>query len=1158
MSSCQLLTLLAVALASVTAAQQLTAYSKLCKTLELTHLDYASHLNASRLRDRLEEMVGGCQYLHGDLIISWWGVDRTTGRQLGGQLRDMRTDFLDRLIEISGRLIVAQSNLARLELRNLRAIRGHGTSDGDRPAIELSQCAHPIQLVLPRLAAIVQGGVQLYSATDRGLYCRITRSVVWSALFQQPGKQRVDYAGVSSCTRDSRPAACDCAGGSASAVACHPDCLSGCWSADTGACQSDGRCKKRACAFCYTRGLALEEECCHSACLGGCVGPNAKDCFSCRGVSYNGECRESCPKEYYDTETSKVIELPEPMVQVGNVCKRRCPAPFVLDSRRRYCLAECPNGELPVEGNCTACADTADGATSGCRVCESAERQLDDNLASSFANCSVWKLSSSFNLDGAAMSDRAWLGVASARIIFSIRVIVKRTEERAANLSVLRRLGYVSGELIINQLNASYLALSGLRSTQRLSIFNIRGLCRAWFPMEHLNSTSVGFPVSYGNLEFADCPDAACHPLCRGGCWGPGPGLCVACANASVDGVCYADCRQAGRYRSPAEEDAGRCLPCHAECGESGGCSGPSAHQCATCRAYRQDGACVASCAGNLEPDTYGVCYPASTMRLGVLAAGLALLLLLAAVAGLVAWRYYQRRLHRYDMVDLDEYLGDANSPNDMAQLLIVNDDDLIKQKEIGSGTFGTVYKGILRSETDCGYKELPVAIKVLKGSNPKLGQELLNEASVLARVRHPCCVRLVALCLTQDVQLVTNLMPRGCLLDFLRARQNSIGARRMLTWALQVAEAMAYLESINIVHRDLAARNVLLKTPDEVKITDFGLAKLLQNSERQLIYTSGAMPVKWLGIECFESGVFSHKSDVWSYGVLLWEICSYGEAPYKPYRISSVDDISNLLRKGVRLSQPPVCSVDFYNIMLTCWLPNPESRPNFTDLIASMKDCLTAPSAFIAFGPGMDGDADKIDDGGGGGGGGDGLDDPDAVVHIRERLGTPSAVVSSRFGSSAKPQQDSGQGEYTPMSSLVEPDEKDSLMTKESSRKPTTNNYVNDPLLNRPGIDSPVRTRRNPQQQQHQQHRHYQKSPRAPVPPPIYTLPGSSEPDSGYLEPIKSPSNVQQAQKSRTPSSIPEERENEFFDDEYLVPGDATAGQPVPLDDDYMAPTSC
>lgn len=126
----------------------------------------------------------------------------------------------------------------------------------------------------------------------------------------------------------------------------------------------------------------------------------------------------------------------------------------------------------------------------------------------------------------------------------------------------------------------------------------------------------------------------------------------------------------------------------------------------------------------------------------------------------------------------------------------------------------------------------------------------------------------------------------------------------------------MKYLESKGIVHRDLAARNVLLQNANQVKITDFGLAKLLEHNEGEYHAAGGKMPIKWLALESIQHRLFTSKTDVWSYGVTLWEIFTYGQKPYENVRAR---DIPDLLEKGERLPQPCICTIDVYMIMIKC-----------------------------------------------------------------------------------------------------------------------------------------------------------------------------------------------------------------------------------------------
>ena len=151
-----------------------------------------------------------------------------------------------------------------------------------------------------------------------------------------------------------------------------------------------------------------------------------------------------------------------------------------------------------------------------------------------------------------------------------------------------------------------------------------------------------------------------------------------------------------------------------------------------------------------------------------------------------------------------------------------------------------------------------------------------------------------------------------------------------MLNWSTQIARGMAYLEERRLVHRDLAARNVLIQSPSCVKITDFGLAKVLPFHENEYKAAGGKMPIKWLALECIQHRIFNHKSDVWAFGVTIWELLTYGERPYDniPAR-----DVPDLLEKGERLRQPAICSLEVYMILIKCWQVEAEARPTFADL---------------------------------------------------------------------------------------------------------------------------------------------------------------------------------------------------------------------------------
>ncbi|KAF8570470.1 hypothetical protein P879_04249, partial [Paragonimus westermani] len=241
---------------------------------------------------------------------------------------------------------------------------------------------------------------------------------------------------------------------------------------------------------------------------------------------------------------------------------------------------------------------------------------------------------------------------------------------------------------------------------------------------------------------------------------------------------------------------------------------------------------------------------------------------------------------------------------------------------------------------------EIPVAIKVLSDSaDPQTNKELLEEAKVMATVDHPCCLRFLALCLTSRLQLVTQYMPLGSLLDFVKSYVDLLQVNMFLAWAEQIASGMAYLASRGIIHRDLAARNVLVESLTQVRITDFGLAKCMDCIESEYHASGGRMPIKWLAVECIQGKIFSSKSDVWSYGVTLWEMCSFGARPFEGIRAR---DLLDRLEKGIRLPQPETTSIEFYSLLLNCWEADPNRRPTFQELCLVLGRMRMTPERYL------------------------------------------------------------------------------------------------------------------------------------------------------------------------------------------------------------------
>ncbi|XP_065224645.1 plexin-A4-like [Planococcus citri] len=269
--------------------------------------------------------------------------------------------------------------------------------------------------------------------------------------------------------------------------------------------------------------------------------------------------------------------------------------------------------------------------------------------------------------------------------------------------------------------------------------------------------------------------------------------------------------------------------------------------------------------------------------------------------------------------------------------------------KDLGEGEFGKVVQGeavgILEENVTT-----TVAVKMLKDSHSDSDMvDLVKEMEILKLIgAHENVLRLLG-CSTQNgpLLIITEFAQYGNLLDFLRKRhhfvyQNAsevLAEQILLTFALQVARGMEYLASKKCIHRDLAARNILVSHDFVLKIADFGLARNIQSKEYYKKKTKGRLPVKWMAPEALSHLLFTTQSDVWSYGILLWEILSLGGVPYPTFR--SMDKLIKDLKSGYRLEQPPNCSLKTYNLMCECWHYLPEKRPHFSSIAEELCEML-------------------------------------------------------------------------------------------------------------------------------------------------------------------------------------------------------------------------
>ncbi|XP_036606976.1 tyrosine-protein kinase ABL1 isoform X2 [Trichosurus vulpecula] len=249
---------------------------------------------------------------------------------------------------------------------------------------------------------------------------------------------------------------------------------------------------------------------------------------------------------------------------------------------------------------------------------------------------------------------------------------------------------------------------------------------------------------------------------------------------------------------------------------------------------------------------------------------------------------------------------------------------DITMKHKLGGGQYGEVYEGVWKKYS------LTVAVKTLKEDTMEV-EEFLKEAAVMKEIKHPNLVQLLGVCTREPpFYIITEFMTYGNLLDYLReCNRQEVNAVVLLYMATQISSAMEYLEKKNFIHRDLAARNCLVGENHLVKVADFGLSRLM-TGDTYTAHAGAKFPIKWTAPESLAYNKFSIKSDVWAFGVLLWEIATYGMSPYPGIDLSQVYE---LLEKNYRMERPEGCPEKVYELMRACWQWSPSDRPSFAEI---------------------------------------------------------------------------------------------------------------------------------------------------------------------------------------------------------------------------------
>uniref|UniRef100_A0A5F8GLH8 receptor protein-tyrosine kinase n=1 Tax=Monodelphis domestica TaxID=13616 RepID=A0A5F8GLH8_MONDO len=265
------------------------------------------------------------------------------------------------------------------------------------------------------------------------------------------------------------------------------------------------------------------------------------------------------------------------------------------------------------------------------------------------------------------------------------------------------------------------------------------------------------------------------------------------------------------------------------------------------------------------------------------------------------------------------------------------------RQKVIGAGEFGEVFKGSLKAS---GKKEVPVAIKTLKaGYTEKQRVDFLSEASIMGQFSHHNIIHLEGVVSKyKPMMIITEYMENGALDKFLREKDGEFCVIQLVGMLRGIASGMKYLASMNYVHRDLAARNILVNSQLVCKVSDFGLSRVLEDDPEATYTTSGGkIPIRWTAPEAISYRKFTSASDVWSYGIVMWEVMSYGERPY--WELSN-HEVMKAINEGFRLPAPMDCPSAIYQLMMQCWLQERTRRPKFPDIVSILDKLIRAPES--------------------------------------------------------------------------------------------------------------------------------------------------------------------------------------------------------------------
>lgn len=937
----------------------------------------------------IKERYTGCEIVMGNLEITMMEHNRNFS-------------FLQSIREVTGYILIAINEFGHLPLDHLRVIRGT-TLYEDQFALAVminyqKDGQHGLQeLGLTHLTEILEGGVKII----QNKYLSYAPQVNWLDIVKDgsaniviedngPEKPCHEACGDVSCWG---PDSDKCQ--ILTKTVCAPQCNGRCFGRNPSECchiECAGGCTGPPDTDCFA--------CRNFNNSGSCV----RQCPQALLYNKNTFKMEPNPNAKYQYGSICVAECPSNLVVDGSSCVVSCP-PGTMEGEKngvkrcQPCVGLCPK---TCHGTGTPNRQTVDAFNIDSFInCTKIQGSLHFLITGIKGD----------DYNGVPPLDPEKLKIFHTLREITDILSIQSWPESMSDLSVFSNLETIEGRTLNKQISSkrSYslmvmripsLTSLGLRSLRRINdgavyITGNKKLCyHHTINWAHIFNSSSRPQRRQKQIDIKDncSPEKCvaeghvCDPLCSDGCWGPGPNQCLSCRNYSRGGTCVSECMFLTGEKREFAASSGECMPCHSECKVQEGkqtCTGPGADQCIACANLRDGPHCVPSCpqgvmagegvifkypnkAGSCEP-----CHPNCTQGcsgpgigdcvglsrnsagqnitaivLGVIAIlclGLSVFVLTVlyrrglAIRRKRAMRRYMENEERFEPLDPGE-------KGHKVCARILKPGDLRNIKLLGNGVFGTVHKGIWIPEGDT--VKLPVAIKTIHDRmRRQTFFELTDHMMAMGSLDHTNVVRILGICPGANLQLVTQLSTHGSLLEHVRKCKNKLTPQRLLNWCVQIAKGMYYLEENRMVHRNLAARNVLLRNNYTAQISDYGIADLLYPDDKKYFYNEAKTPIKWMALESILFRRYTHQSDVWSYGVTIWEMMSYGAEPYTNMRPQEVPD---LLEKGERLSQPQICTIDVYMVMVKCWMIDENIRPTFKELASEFTRMARDPPRYL------------------------------------------------------------------------------------------------------------------------------------------------------------------------------------------------------------------